>query len=121
MARAPIQPPKLPALIAGWAVASSACFGLGYLLGQPGTRPYLVEFLLIGLIVAFIVAAAAGSFIYLRRTHASDMPVKLGSLVVITVFFIAVFFVGRWIAASELHASAPPPAGAGTTTTAPGP
>ena len=86
-------------------VSAAACLGLGYAMGQPTTKPYLPDVLLLALIVGFVLFALVGTYIFLRRIKPEDKPKAIISLVAIALFLIAVLFIGRWIALAELHQS----------------
>lgn len=91
------QVQRLSGRIPLWVVACVGSLVIGYLLGLPRVKPYLLDILLCTLAACFTFIALAGAYIFIKPVKRSDTPQTVVSAVAVAVLLIALFFIGKWI------------------------
>jgi len=70
---------------------------VGYVLGQPLAKPYLLEILLLSLAVCLAFLAVAGIYIFMKPVKRSETPKTLLSACAVALLLVMLFFIGKWI------------------------
>jgi hypothetical protein len=80
-----------------WSLAAVGCLVLGYVLGQPRVKPYLLEILLLSVAVCLAFLAVAAVYIFLKPAKRSDAPNSIAYACAVALLLVALFFVGKWM------------------------
>ena len=78
-------------------VAAIGFLAIGYVLGQPRVKPFLLEVLLLSLGVCLAFLAATGFYIFMKPVKRSETRQTFISACAVALLLIMLFFIGKWI------------------------